>query len=460
MDIFSQVKNVKENQWHAKFKLLKEDPLQDGERNILNEWVEGLVDRDHNMIEKFQKTFHSSFWEFYLYACFKKLGFSMDQTHNRPDFMITAPIKMNVEAVVSNIKNMGRPESTRNLEDLMDAFVPPIEQEDFVEVQREAVIRQSNAINTKANKYMKEYSKIQWVDEDVPFVIALSSYSQVNYGREYIYPMMTLLYGMEYCPVSDDYRNIEYIIKPETNAQIKVGLFNTEQYKHVSAVLYSCSTTLGKLTALSKSEGNFCIDTVWEIRRDYEDISIPYKLQEVNSINPELLTDGLFVFHNPNAAHKLNPSIFKNTNIVQYFFENGKIIHNSKEPHLVCRLKYPYMLNSAFQILIQEYIRQYNRINPIEFYSIMPYRKIKVDFEKECLVCIWIEAQEFLGLGNLHYKRNNILKDDFLEKEAEYEVKRLENYKSPIHGNIRRIDIIRSELQFEMINKSNVVKCK
>ena len=78
LDLFGTLKNVSEEQWSTKFRILKDD--QYGERDIVLQWTEGLVDRDHNMIEKFQKTFHSSFWEFYLYACFKEAGFDMDQT--------------------------------------------------------------------------------------------------------------------------------------------------------------------------------------------------------------------------------------------------------------------------------------------------------------------------------------------------------------------------------------------
>lgn len=182
MDIFGPVKKVSENQWHTKFKVLKNGPCDIGERAILNKWIEGLVDRDNKMVQEFQKTFHASFWEFYLYACFKEAGFTLDQTHNRPDFMVIAPYEFNVEAVVANIKKDGRLESDRNIQDMMDMFIPPRNQEDFYDIQNEAVIRQANAITSKMKKYEKEYSTYDWVKSNIPFIIAMSSYSQVNYG--------------------------------------------------------------------------------------------------------------------------------------------------------------------------------------------------------------------------------------------------------------------------------------
>ena len=319
IDLFGSVKKVTEEQWHLKYKLLKNGIYGPGERSILLEWIEGLVDRDHNMVQKFQTTFHSCFWEFYLYACFKEVGFTMDQTHNRPDFIITAPFNMYVEAVVANIKNQGRPESDRNEKDLMDMFVPPKNQEDFYETQHEAIARQANAITSKIKKYEREYSKCEWVKPDVPFVIAMSSYGQVNYGREFIYPMMTLLYGMYYKPEEDRYVKVTEIPKPEVNAKIPVGLFCSEKYSNISAILYSCTTTLGKLTSLSISKGNPSENVVYNLRQDYEDQKRPYKLQRVSNSFPELLEDGLFIFHNPYAKNKIDISSFEATNITQFF---------------------------------------------------------------------------------------------------------------------------------------------
>ena len=48
LDLFGTLKNVSEEQWSTKFRILKDD--QYGERDIVLQWTEGLVDRDHNMI--------------------------------------------------------------------------------------------------------------------------------------------------------------------------------------------------------------------------------------------------------------------------------------------------------------------------------------------------------------------------------------------------------------------------
>ena len=62
--IFKPIKKISDRQLHAKFRLLRDDPCLEHERRILEQWVEGLDDRDNKMIQEFQKTFHASFWEF------------------------------------------------------------------------------------------------------------------------------------------------------------------------------------------------------------------------------------------------------------------------------------------------------------------------------------------------------------------------------------------------------------
>lgn len=449
MDIFGKVKNVNKEQWHTKFKLLKENPYGEGEREILKQWVDGMIDRDHKMVKEFQTTFHSSFWEFYLYACFKELGFILDQSHNRPDFMIKEPYELNVEAVVANIKKDGRAESDRNLEDLNSIFIPPKNQNDFFEVQNEAIVRHANAISSKVKKYEDGYSKCEWVKQDVPFVIAMSSYSQVNYGREFIYPMMTLLYGMYYIPEKDNYISVKYIQKPGTESNIPVGIFNSDKYSEISAVLYSCTTTLGKLTSLSKSAGYDSLNEVYNLRQDYQDTRIPYKLQHVETNLPETLTDGLFLFHNPYAKNKLDIKCFEQSNVIQFFFENGELRYISNTCPIVCRINFPKILEKEYLMLISEYIRQYNDFSPIEFYSLEPCKKISINFDKECLVCVWVIMSDNKEIRNLHYLREQFFTDEDLKEEAIQKIKQREE----AIEKIIRIDLIREKKIFDLINQ-------
>lgn len=448
MELFKKINKVKEEQMHPKYRFIKDNLVGKGEREILQAWVDGLVDRDNKMIEEFQRSFHSCFWEFYLYACFIEAGFDLNQQHNRPDFIIEAPHKFYVEAVVSNIKNHGRPETDRNLNDLMDMFIPPNNQEDFYEILDEAIVRQANAISVKVKKYREEYLKCDWIENNIPFVIALSSYSQVNYGREFIYPMMALLYGMYYRKETDTYEKRRDIIKPGTDSTINIGLFCGEEFRDISAVLYSSTTTIGKLTSLAISNGYQSTNTVYNLRKDYQDSKIPYKLQKVSMECPELLSDGLFLFHNPFAKNKLNTEWFESTNITQFFWENGTLFNTSNTYPIVCRLNIPKVIEPQYRVLIDEYVRQYNGFSPIEAYSILPVEKIDCDFEKDCLVCIWIAMKDTGALRNLHYCRPQFWLDSAIYSEALQIVKTYEEI-----GKMVRIDIVRTSEQLSGVNQ-------
>jgi len=448
MKLFDNI-NIPEDKLHSKYKILRDAPFGDGEKRIIQKWTDDLKDRDNKMVKEFQTTFHSCLWEFYLFACFQELGFELNQSHNRPDFVIKSPDKINIEAVVANIKTNGRQESTRNINDLMDMFVPPRNQPDFFKVLDEAIVRDSNAIISKHKKYQNEYKKCDWVDEKTPFVIALSSYSQVNYGREYIYPMMALLYSKYYNPKTDSYEKKDYIIKPDTKAQIQIGLFTNEEFQNVSAIIYSCTTTLGKLTSLAISEGYLSDNSVYNLRRDYEDKKIPYKLQKVSCESPELLSDGLFIFHNPFAKNPLKVSIFENCNATQFFIEDGCIVHTSNTYPIVCRLNISKVLEQPFQNLIYEYYYQYINCSHIEAYSLLPYKKININYNYDCLVCVWVIIEENNSLKNIHYKRPKNIPNEYLKHDAFNEIKKFPSIKK-----IERIDIIRSQEQFDFYNQT------
>ncbi|MBK5482675.1 hypothetical protein JFV29_12355 [Peribacillus sp. TH16] len=451
LELFQIVKGVSEEQLHSKFKLLKESITMKDERDILLGWTEGFVDRDKKIVREFQETFHSSFWEFYLNACFNEMGFKLEQSYNRPDFIITSPYKIYVEAVVSNIKKGGREEKDRDINDLMEMFNPPSQQPDFVEVLDEAIIRHSNTITYKINKHFQEYSKCEWIEEDVPFVVAMSSYDQVNYGREYIYPMMALLYGLYYVPEENHYIKKDTVVKPETGAKIPIGIFNSDKYSNISAIIYSCTTTLGKLASLALSSGKSSTNIVYNLRRDYEDNDIPYKLQVVDKEVPELLTDGLFIFHNPYAKNKLDISCFEETNITQYFIEEGEVFFTSNTSPIVTRLNIPRLMQPGFETLIQEYLRQYNNVSPLDFYNVSYPQEETINFDIMCRVCIIAKIPGEIQPAIFYYDRPQLVPDDVLTREALEHFAEMRDDKTENIEELISIYIARTEEQFNSL---------
>ena len=91
---------------------------------------------------------------------------------------------------------------------------------------------------------------------------------------------------------------LEYIYLFECKSPICI--FNNPDYENISAITYTSTLSVGKLSDLSISKGDFSQNDVYSLYIDY--ISPPsYKLNIVSSNSPELLSDGIFIFHNPNA---------------------------------------------------------------------------------------------------------------------------------------------------------------
>lgn len=370
MDIFSPVKGLNETNQHLKFKLLNQQDQLYSEKKILQGWTNGMIDKDGKMVREFQETFHSCFWEFFLFKLFQEAGFSLDQNHPMPDFIINSPIDMYVEAVVSNIKGSGRPESERTLEDQISMLCPPYLHKAFYDELNESITRNSNAVHSKINKYRESYLKREWVKEDVPFVIALSSYDQVNYGREYIYSMLALLYGMYFNAETQNYSLKKSIIKPGTkDSSIPIGLFNDPSYSDISAILFSCTVTLGKLTSLAVSNNMFSLNSVYNIRKNI--IDGKYVLQLVSEFSPEDLADGVFIFHNPNAKRKLSEEIFSSIPVTQFFFNGNNLDYVGNSTPLIARFNTSSFLAKAYEPYIIDQIRLYNRLSDSEFYDIV-----------------------------------------------------------------------------------------
>ncbi|EOU1650933.1 hypothetical protein OQL15_000839 [Clostridium perfringens] len=358
LDLYKEIKGLSETNQHEKFLLLKNEFQFKYEKEILSNWTDGLLDRDNKFVRQFQETFHSSFWEIYLYKLFKEAKFKLNQEHPMPDYIITEPIECYVEAVTANIKQNGRKEKDRGIEDIISMTIPPALQDDFYEVLDESIIRAANAIKTKNKKYNNEYIKREWIDVNNPYTIAMGSYDQVNYGREYIYPMLALLYGIYYDVEADVLIKKDKIIKKDTNSEIQLDIFSDSEYENVSAVIYSCTMTLGKLVSMSISEGNESFNNVYNIRKKCDDGM--HLLHVVSEKVPEDIADGTFIFHNPNAKNKLPEDFFDEVAVTQFYYENNQLIYKGNIAPIIARINTTKVLAPIFENMIKASINIHN----------------------------------------------------------------------------------------------------
>ncbi len=362
--LFDKIKGLPDNRQHEKFKILRDEIQLLAEKRLLCAYTDGLVDRDHKMVRQFQETFHSTYWEICIYQLCLEAGFSLDQSHPFPDFIIKKPSEFYIEAVVANIKQTGVPESERTLEDQLSMLIPPHMQKDFADVLDESIIRSSNAIFSKIKKY-EDYKKKSWFDEKNPFIIALSSCDQINYGREFLYPMMALLYGRYYIPCENGCITKTSIKKSETGVELPLGIFLNSEYSQISAVMYTCTNTIGKLTALALSNGMHTFNSVLDVVRDEEDDSLPFKFRIVSDSSPEIISDGVFIFHNPYAKTPIDPELFINTNVTHVFLENDSLSMMGVTTPLYTRFSTSSLIaQPLFNRLITSSAISWNKLTP------------------------------------------------------------------------------------------------
>jgi hypothetical protein len=317
-------------------------PSMAAERAQLAHWAEGFPDRDHKLAREFQTTFNSSFWEIYLHALFQTYGFSMDWTHASPDFHVVSPYgDFIVEASTANAAK-GKTAEWERHEPLGQAVI----EQDFWPLNKEAMIRLSNTILGKARAYETKYSKLGHVRLK-PFVVAVAPFEQPDFQYQYDRPIRALLY--DYYIDEAAYRKDPNLypngppgvklgfVEKDNGAEVPLGIFLNEQYREISAVIFSCTATWGKVDVLAKDSKNFC--TVHATWGGDPDGSI-HATARLRSDHVETLEDGLQIFHNPHAVRPLDPRVFRRSGVVQHYFDSAtqEWVHEEKNHCLHFRL--------------------------------------------------------------------------------------------------------------------------
>ena len=168
MDLFTPV--VPESAWHPHFAGMVRRRNTWNE-SVLADWATGFVDRDNKFVREFQTSFNPCFWELYLHAVLKEFQLPISFATPSPDFTITIPNAFSLEATIASNAADDLPEHARD-----KAVIP----KDLNELNRQAMIRVSNAIIGKHRKYQQNYSKLA---PDVNYICALTPIARVHRGE-------------------------------------------------------------------------------------------------------------------------------------------------------------------------------------------------------------------------------------------------------------------------------------
>ncbi|MFL1546108.1 hypothetical protein [Pseudomonas sp. O39] len=307
---------------HIKY-LLKEEnkPVRD----VIFRWSSGFEDRDNKFNYEFQTTFNSSFWEIYLYQCFKDLGMTVDFSKASPDFVAESRNgeSIIIEAVTANHAHNSSPEWLG--EELR-------QDDDFLNF---ACVRILNAIDSKHKKFIQTYSKFEYVKGN-PFVIALAPFEQSMFFMQNNEAINRVLYkqGID---KGNGFLEIETpTVLKGGNIPLELGLFTSSKYKEVSAIIFSTTATIGKAIAQTSLSRHV------RCGRYHEERGLIVELID-SSKHFETHLDGLQIHHNPYAENKLPSEAFDSYEITHYYYDTvSKIIDNQQKSYtLISRIFLP-----------------------------------------------------------------------------------------------------------------------
>lgn len=336
-DLFQNLKN--EDKQHPNFKVLKSNIALSMAKETVKEVSYHYKDIDGNFIDQFQSIngFDSRIWELFLFCFFREQFFSFKRNFSAPDYMIE---KFNeeiaVEAVIVGRKTEleSSPKTDKEIQDKLKNEVP---------------LLFANALFDKMKK--KYWEKDHVVNK--PFVIAIADFHDTMSMTWTFNSLLDYLYGYKYEHSFD--KNGELIVKPikiedytkPNGTKIPSGFFFQPDSENVSAIIFSSCGTLSKFNRMGKqAELGSEIPTLLRTATFYNHTPnsdtpniVTYK---VDKDSEETWSEGVVVYHNPNAKIPLNP-VFFDRRVAQCFFRD-KIVYSEMPMY------FPY--NSFTQNLI------------------------------------------------------------------------------------------------------------
>lgn len=331
MDLFAPVVPVvKQHPYFAN--LANEDSFLPA-RAIINEMMPHFTDIDGNFVEQFQSTgFDSRLWELYIYAYLVEEQLFIDRTMSAPDFMVKKfGISVAIEAAI-----VGR--RKENPISLFRGPSGPKTRSEFYREHQDAMpIRFGSSLYTKLSK---KYWELPHVAGN-PLVFAIADFHDDQSMLWSSTALLNYLYGVRHDHHFDD--NGQLVIEPVTiethsidGKEIPSGYFFQPDAEHVSAILFSASGTISKFNRLGRQAG-FSSQNVKMFRmgtcHDHDpNASLPRTFSyEVTEQSEETWSEGLSMFHNPNALHPVPEELFPS--IAHHRFENGQVLSRLPEFH-------------------------------------------------------------------------------------------------------------------------------
>ena len=272
-------------------------------REILAEIAYTFEDPDGNYIQQFQSTgFDARMWELYIYALLHENDFIIDRTHKAPDYVC----EKYGQAIVVEATTVNP--TIPNSHDK-----PHLGDPDGLAMADYMAIKLGSALFSKLQKAYWELGHVK----SRPLIFAIADLRKpdgVNFSSkfllEYLYGRRQVIKGssIAYTPIT------EHVFGGK---KIPSGFFYQPNSENVSAVLFSDSGTISKFHRMGKIAG-FGDPTVVMLRvgqrfENEEGGALTEFQEKVDAVGyAETWSEGIWLFHNPNAKHPSDPNLFEN----------------------------------------------------------------------------------------------------------------------------------------------------
>lgn len=323
-DLFTPV--VGEEKLHHSFRSMLKHPPWIPAINIIREMMRNFVDIDGHFVREFQTYgFDARIWELYLYAYLNEECLPLDRSFFAPDYVISlGEQRICIEAVTVNPTGGATLGSDApNLEAISPAEAKELVK-DFIP------IKFGSALFSKLSK-KPPYWQLDHVAGQ-PLVFAIADFHAPQSMLWTSSGLQRYLYGYHHehelnesgqlviTPVKIDVHTYNGKVIPS-------GFFFQPGAENVSAVLHSNGGTLSKFNRMGLLAG-FEAPGVRTFREglayDHRpNASLPrrFAFEVLPGLISESWAEGLSMFHNPNAAHPIDPRLFPS--IAHHFFKDG-----------------------------------------------------------------------------------------------------------------------------------------
>jgi hypothetical protein len=268
-------------------------------------------DVDGNFVEQFQSAaFDARFWELYLFALLTEAQFCLDRSCAAPDFACKGLLQnVFVEAVTVNPTCRGRvvaeppvPEHPADVREYSTQYMP---------------IKWAGALTAKLQK---EYWKLPNVAGN-PIVLAIQDFHVPRSMTFTSSTLMPYLYGRAFSALYDPLGHLHIksfrIQHHRWGAkQIESGFFYLQGAGSISAVIQNPTATISKFNRMARlAKLGSPMAKMFRFGTAYNpnpNAGLPflYKEDVDDASYTETWSEGLNVYHNPNAVFPLDPQIF------------------------------------------------------------------------------------------------------------------------------------------------------